>query len=358
MVRVRWTPYGSRPLVAAALVVGVAGSTLLGVAPARAQDEPLRIAFSTPGLSFPFFVHMDRFAKQEAERLGNIEIISLDAQNQAAKQVADIEAAIAQGVDGILISPHSPAAGAGVEAAIAAGIPIVTIDRAVEVEGTLAHVGADNVRGGEIQGEYLIEILPEGGEIFELQGTPGASPAIDRSQGLANALEGQDQITIVFQQTGQFTPEGGLTATEGGLAAHPDGPDAVVCGNDEMCFGAIEALTAAGITGVPVIGFDALPPALQAVQDGSMTATVEQWPGRQVAGGLGILVDKLRNGTDPAMHDNFIEPTLISQENLGQAERAEEAGIVPAGTPVGEGTPAAATGTIALVPAREEVVAL
>jgi ABC-type sugar transport system substrate-binding protein len=352
-MRVQWARGGLRLLLAAALVVGVAGSTFLGVTPARAQEEPLRIAFSTPGLSFPFFVHMDRFAKQEAERIGGIEIISLDAQNDAAKQVADIEAAIAQGVDGIMMSPHSPAAGAGVEAAIAAGIPIVTIDRAVDVEGTLAHVGADNVRGGEIQGEYLIEILPEGGEIFELQGTPGASPAIDRSQGLANALAGQDKITIGFQQTGQFTPDGGLAATEGGLAAHPEGPAAVVCGNDEMCFGAIEALEAAGITGVPVIGFDALPPALEAVADGSMTATVDQWPGKQVGGALTILVEKLRNGTDPAEHDNFIEPTLIDKDNLQEAERISETSLAEGG-----GTPEASAMAPVLVAMRDLELAL
>ena len=356
MERVHRGRFGFRVLMAATLIVGAAGTTLLSAAPARAQDDQLTIAFSTPGLMFPFFVHMDRFAKAEAERLGNIEIISLDAQNQAAKQVADIEGAIAQGVDGILISPHSEASGPGVEAAIAAGIPIVTIDRAVAVEGTLAHVGADNVRGGEIQGEYLIEILPEGGNIFELTGTPGASPAIDRDRGLKQALEGQDKIKIIFEQTGQFTREGGLRATEGALAANP-APDAVVCGNDDMCFGAIEALEAAGITGVPVVGFDALPPALEAVAEGTMTATVEQWPGRQVAGGLGILVDKLRNDQDPAEHDNFIEPTLITQDNLQEAERIGETTLAPAGSPTA-GTPVASTSTLAFEAIRPELTLL
>ena len=93
-----------------------------------------------------------------------------------------------------------------------------------------------------------------------------------------------------------------------------------------MAFGAAEAVAGAGLD-VPIIGFDALPEALQAVQDGTLAATVEQWPGGQTSGAMEILVNYLRDGTEPAEHTTLIEPALITADNLGEAERAEEAGI-------------------------------
>src|SRR3712207_8999218 len=72
-----------------------------------------------------------------------------------------------------------------------------SVDRAVSGADTLGHVGADNVRGGEKQGEYLMEILPEGGQIIELQGTVGASPAIDRSRSEEHTSELQSRQYLV-----------------------------------------------------------------------------------------------------------------------------------------------------------------
>ena len=91
---------------------------------------------------------------------------------------------------------------------------------------------------------------------------------------------------------------------------------------------------------IPIIGFDALPEALQAIQDGTLTATVDQWPGRQTAGAMEVLVNYLRDGTKPAEQTTLIEPGLITTDNLGEAERAEEAGITPTGA-----TPEAAAAT-------------
>jgi ABC-type sugar transport system substrate-binding protein len=314
------------------LTLGMLASVPLAAAAApNRQEEPLQIVFSVPGLNFPFFLHMMNIAETKAAELG-IELIKQDGQDDSATQSSLLEAAITQDVDGVIISPRDAEALApAIQAVTDAGIPVVTVDRAVSGATTLGHVGADNVRGGEIQGEYLLSILPDGGQVIELQGTVGASPAIDRSAGFNAAIAANPAIEVVFQQTAGFNRDEGLTVTEQALQANSE-VDAIVCGNDDMCFGAAEALTGFGIE-VPIIGFDALPEALQAVQDGTFTATVEQWPGRQTSGAMQIVVDFLRNGAQPAEHTTLIEPTLITTDNLGQAERAAEAGIEPTGTP-------------------------
>ena len=114
--------------------------------------------------------------------------------------------------------------------------------------------------------------------------------------------------------------------TEQALQANPD-VDAIVAATTTWRFGAAEAVSGAGLD-IPIIGFDALPEALQAVQDGTLAATVDQWPGRRRAARWRSW-STLRDGTEPAEHDNFIEPALITADNLGEAERAAEAGITP-----------------------------
>jgi ABC-type sugar transport system substrate-binding protein len=302
---------------------------------AHAQDT-LKIAFSVPGLNFPFFVHMMKLAREHAEAVGGIEFIELDGQQSGApsstKQSADLEAQIAAGVHGVVISPNDVNALAPtIQAVIDAGIPVVTVDRNVTGATTLAHVGADNVRGGEHQGEYLVKILPDGGNIFELQGQPGASPAIDRHKGLDNILSKQDKITVVASQTAEFARDKAVTVMESLLAAN-EAPDAVVCANDDMAFGVIEVAKAEGLT-IPIIGFDALPEALVAINDGAMAGSIEQFPGQQASTAIDILVAFLRDGTQPAQHDTFLEPKLITKENLAEAERAAEAGVAPGETP-------------------------
>src|SRR5829696_2135823 len=326
-------------LLVMTMLFGLLAGAPLACAPAAArQDDQLQIVFSVPGLNYPFFVHMANIAKEKAEEL-DIELIVQDGQNDSSTQSANLEAAISQGVDGVVISPKDAQALApAIQAVIDADIPVVTIDRAVQGATPLAHVGADNVRGGEKQGEYLMEILPEGGKIIELQGTVGASPAIDRSKGFNSVIADHPEYEIVFQQSADFKRDLGLPVTEQALQANPD-VDAIVAANDDIALAAAEAAAGAGID-VPIIGFDALPEALQAVQKGTLAATVEQFPGGQTAGAMEILVNYLRDGTEPEQQITLIEPALITADNVGEAERAEEAGITPTGA-----TPEAAAAT-------------
>ena len=214
-----------------------------------------------------------------------------------------------------------------VQEAVDAGIPVVTVDRTVTGVDTLAHVGADNVLGGEQQGKALLELFPKGAVIFELLGTPGASPAIDRSKGLHNIIDSHPEIKVACQQTGEFNRDKGLTVTENCLGANPN-PDAIIAANDDMALGAVEALKAAGLAGkVKVIGYDALPEALKMVQSGELYGTVEQFPGQQARTGLAVLNDFITKGAKPEKHEIFIAPKLITQANLAEAERGAEAGI-------------------------------
>jgi ABC-type sugar transport system substrate-binding protein len=246
--------------------------------PAAFAQEELTILGSVPSLGFPFFVHMLNQIKVEAEAEG-VTLIESDGQNSAPKQTADVEAALVQGVGAIVISPLDVNALApAIEQAVAAGVPVVTIDRRVDgVEGILAHVGADNVLGGEAEAQAVVDAFPDGATIFHLQGQPGAGPPSTATRASTTSSTPGRQVPIVFEQTANFARAEALSVTEAGLAANGK-PDAIICANDDMALGAIEACAARGFTDVKIYGFDALPEALVAVRDGTLAGTVEQFP--------------------------------------------------------------------------------
>ena len=294
-------------------------------APAFADDKSL-ILVSVPGMNFPFFVHMMKFFKSEADKQG-LSYIESDGQNQAPKQTADIEAAIAKGVKGIVLSPFSVDAMApALQEAIDAKVPVVTIDRRVpSVTQILAHVGADNVKGGEAQGNLILKLFPDGATIANLQGQPGASPAIDRNKGLHNVLDkAGDKYKIVFEQTALFQRDKGLSVTESMLAGMATPPQVIVAANDDMALGAIEAVKGRNLKGITIIGFDALPEALGKIRDGEMTATIEQFPAKQSATAVDILAEYLKSGKKPAEQITLLTPQAITKDNLNLAERLNE----------------------------------
>jgi ABC-type sugar transport system substrate-binding protein len=302
---------------AAALIIASSSTAAL------AADK---ILASVPGLSFPFFVHMMNAFKAEIQKQG-YEVIESDGQVSSPKQTADIEAAITQGVKGIVISPNEVDAMApALQQAVEANIPVVTVDRRVpSVEGILAHVGADNVKGGEAQGNLILSLYPDGATIINLQGQSGASPAIDRNKGLHNVLDAAgEKYKIVFEQTAGFARDKGLSVTEAALSGLAEPPKVIVAANDDMALGAMEAVKARGLTGISIIGFDALPEALAQVRDGGLTATIEQFPGQQSALGVQTLVAFIKDGTKPADKVLLLTPVAITKDNLNTAERLGE----------------------------------
>ncbi len=192
-------------------------------APAFAADKPT-ILVSVPGLTFPFFVHMMKAFKAEGGKQG-YEPLESDGQVSSPKQTADIEAALAKGVKGIVLCPNEVDAMApALQEAVDAKVPVVTVDRRVpSVTGILGHVGADNVKGGEAQGDLVVKMFPNGATIINLQGQSGASPAIDRNKGLHNVLDkAKRQVQDRVRADGRLRPRQGPLGHRSGAGRHGD----------------------------------------------------------------------------------------------------------------------------------------
>ena len=287
-------------------------------------EDKITIGLTLPSLSHPFFVYLQKNVMDEAEKLG-VEVIAIDAENVAAKQMSQVEDFIARGVDGVLMSPiGQDALVPAVEALNDAGIPIATVDRKVEGGELLVHVGADNVEGGRVAARYVIEQLGGKGNVIELEGTPGSSPAIDRKAGFDEVIAGSD-IKIIVSQTAEFGRAKGQSVMENLLQVHKDF-QAVFGANDEMILGAVEAMEAAGVdlSKVVTIGYDAIPDALAYIKDGKLGATIEQFPGEQARKALRFLVEYIKDSKEPPSKEVYITPVAIGLDNLGDAEHKVE----------------------------------
>jgi ribose transport system substrate-binding protein len=300
--------------IIALLIVALATPALLfagGGQEEAADDGMITIGMSVPGLQFPFFVTMKDEADAAAAALG-IELLFADAQNDSAKQAADIESFIARGVDGILISPMTvdslvPA----IEMAVEAGIPVATVDRAANTDLVLAHVGADNVAGGRAAAQYIVDALGGSGTVIQLEGTPGSSAAIDRKSGFEEGLAGTG-VEIIVSQTAEFNRAQGQVVMENLIQSYPEF-DAVFGANDEMIIDAIEGMLGAGVDAASkvTVGFDATPDAFAYIEDGLLDATVDQFPGQQAGQALQILFDNITSGATPSSKMNFINPEPV-----------------------------------------------
>ena len=291
----------------------------------KGKDAPVTIFVSELSFSYPHFVFLHAELEDEAAKIGNVKVIKSDGQLSAPKQTSDIEAAVVQGVDGIIIAPaDADALAPAVRSAIAAGVPVVTIDRPVNgVPEVLANVAADNFTGAVHQGEAVAKLFPNGATIVNLQGVPGDKTAIDRNAGVHKALADKpDAYKFVAEQTARFSRDQGLAVTENVLTGLPQPPQVIVAGNDDSALGAAQAVEARGLKGkVAIFGYDGSTEALKAVRDGSLAATVEQFPGKQGRTAIRTIVDYIRTGAKPAQSNILLAPIAITKDNLKDAER-------------------------------------
>ena len=171
----------------------------------------------------------------------------------------------------------------GKEKSVEAGIPVITVDRSSNGGEVVSFIASDNMAGGMMAGEFIVEKLGGKGKVVELEGVSGTSAARERGEGFNKAIEGTD-IEVVAKQTADFDRLKGLEVMENILQSQPE-IDAVFAHNDEMALGALEAIKASGRE-IMVVGFDATDDAVAAVEAGEMAATVAQKPA--LIGSMGV----------------------------------------------------------------------
>ncbi|GAA5785082.1 D-ribose ABC transporter substrate-binding protein [Chitiniphilus shinanonensis] len=257
-------------------------------APAAATGNTVGLSIST--LNNPFFVSLRDGAEKEAKAAG-ISLISVDAQDDPAKQIASVEDLIQKKVRVILINPtDSDAVANVVKQATAAGIAVISLDRSVNGAEVTAHIASDNKAGGKMAADFLLDRIGGKGNVVELEGLPGSSAARERGEGFHSVVDGKADVKLVAKQPADFDRAKGLSVMENILQGNKD-VQGVFAHNDEMALGALKAIEAAGLKNVVVVGFDATADAVAAVKAGQMAATVQQKP--DLIGKMGVEAARL-----------------------------------------------------------------
>ena len=281
-----------RRVLVNAILVGIAciGSSTVALSaglPPLAVKDTYKVGFAQMESNNPWRIAETKSFHDTAESCG-WNLIATDAAGSAAKQVADVDSMIAQGIDVLFLPPREekpllPA----VMKARAAGIPTFLVDRSVDSavakpgEHFVSFLGSDFIDQGRRVAEWtLANFEGEKGVIVELEGTTGSSPANDRRKGFDDVMADADTMTIVASQSGDFARDKGRQVMETLLQAHPD-VNIVYAHNDEMAIGAIQALKLAGRKpgeDVLIVSIDGTRDALKAIVAGEMGVTVESSP--------------------------------------------------------------------------------
>lgn len=313
------------PLLAGALLISVA-------LPMQAQAQDI-----TVGVSWSNFQEerwkTDEAAIKAALEAAGATYVSADAQSSSAKQLSDVEALIAQGVDALIIlAQDSQAIGPAIQAAANEGIPVVGYDRLIEDDRAF-YLTFDNVEVGRMQAREVLKQAPEGNYVM-IKGSP-TDPNADFLRGgqqevLQAAIDG-GKIKIVGEAyTDAWLPANAQRNMEQILTANNNNVDAVVASNDGTAGGVVAALTAQGMEGIPVSGQDGDHAALNRVAKGTQTVSV--WKdARELGKAAGEIAVALAKGgtmdgiegagkwTSPSgteLTARFLAPIPVTRDNL------------------------------------------
>ncbi|MEH7400613.1 ABC transporter substrate-binding protein [Gottfriedia acidiceleris] len=276
-------------------------------------EKKLKIGLTVPNLSNPFFVAMSKGAKEVASKY-NADVTTVSADQDLAKQTAQIEDFITKKVDLILLSPFDSAGIAGaVSEAKAAGIPVVALDGFAE-GGIDSVVMSDNVQAGKLAAEYLVKQLNGKGNIVIIDGPP-VSAVTDRIKGFKEVIKKYPDIKVVAKQNGEGNREKALTVMEGTLTANKK-IDAVFTINDEEAVGVqIAQEQASRQNEFFVVSVDGAPSAVDALKKGgSFAGTSAQFPNQMVIDGVALAL-KIIDGKK--VDSKVLIPTkFITKDNV------------------------------------------
>lgn len=283
------------------------------------EDEVFTVGFANNNDVYDYCAKFRDYLVQETEALG-MKILVTDAKGDTNVQnghvddfiiqEAKVVSAISNDLDGSVVA---------LEAAKEAGIPYIsfltTVNGAQEYDKFI-YIGSQNYDAGKLQGEYLLEALPENAKIIYITGQPNDQQYIDRKAGLMDVLDGRDDIEILAEYNSENRKDLGLSITEDCLQAY-ESFDAIVCQNDDAALGAVEALKSAGrLEGVIIVGLDGSESALLSIEAGELTVSILQDAQAQAKAGAEVF-KKIADGVDPAtIEDIFVPFKIITIDNV------------------------------------------
>lgn len=223
-----------------------------------ASTRGYTIGMSQCNLGEPWRVQMNEDIRNAVAKHANLKVVFKDAQNDTLKQRAHVEEFVSSKVDLLIISPkEAQPLTEPVAKAMAAGVPVIVLDRALLGDKFTCFIGANNKKIGKAAGEWIVKTLGGKGNVVELMGLQTSTPGQDRHSGFLEGIAGSN-IKIIFSADMKWLEPDARKEMESALSRF-DKIDLVYGHNDPGAHGAYLAAKAAGRTGIKFVGIDALP---------------------------------------------------------------------------------------------------
>jgi ribose transport system substrate-binding protein len=309
-----------RRLTSALIAAGLVGTA--AVLPVEAADliRP-HLALVIKTFRNPYFETMVDGAEDGAADLGaSIEVTAPDFETSIDQQIAIVDRLIGQKVDGIVLTPaDSVRLVPALKRAQDAGIPVVDLDNPIDGRAAAAAgleplplVAVDNADAAYRAVKAVLASFPPDKATIKaaiIEGIRGAENGEARKAGAMKALGEDRRVTLAASESGNWERDRGAEVAAAIVARTPD-LDLLFCANDNMALGALAAVTTANAH-VKIIGYDALPEAIDAVRDGLLAATVDQRAARQGRTAIEYLMKRLRGESVPA--ETFVDVRIVAK---------------------------------------------
>ncbi len=305
---------GSSAPASAAPASAVPGSAAPASAAPSAAGGDITIGVAFPN-SDTFLSRVQDGMKAKATELA-VTVNIVDAKDDTATQLSQVENFVSQGVSAILVVPvDTSAAQPMADAAKAASIPLVFVNRNPAIAG-VPYVGSDSLFAGTVEMEELAKLAGAKGDVVILQGQVTNEAAVQRTQGCNDVVAKNPDMKVVATQAGDWDRAKGQAITENWIQSGTLKEGMVICANnDEMALGAINALKAANLLDTVFVGgVDATSEALASMQAGDLEVTVFQDAKGQGNGGVQAAVDLINGTTVPDFVD--IPYVLVTPANI------------------------------------------
>ncbi|MCU1424141.1 MAG: periplasmic binding protein/LacI transcriptional regulator [Microbacteriaceae bacterium] len=227
-------------------------------------------------------------------------------------QATQLDQFINQGVDAIVVVPvQADSLGPQVDAAVAAGIPIVPVNAALNNDKVSGNVQPDDVAAGEQEAQMMVDELGGKGNVVILQGPLGQSGELQRQEGIENVLAKNPDIKVLAQDTANWKRDEAVNKVKNWISAFGDDIDGVIAQNDDMGLGALAAFKEAGKT-VPIVGIDGIEDGLNAVKSGEFIGTMLQNGTVELSAGLAVAA-AIADGDDVDTEPVYIMPKITTE---------------------------------------------
>lgn len=299
----------------------IAGAATLAAPVALAQNK-IVIGHSQPNLGWPYIAKVTAALEAAAKGVADVELITTSADGDIAKQSSDIASLVNRKVNVLLVtSLDGNAVVPALKQAHAAGIPILAVSNEPSEAGIAllsGFSGPDDYVQGQIAAELLHEALGGNGGIGIIEGSPGQSTTLLRTNGLKDKLkELSSDIEVLGAQTGDWNPVKAKDVAQAFLTAYGDKMVGLFAQDDNSGAAAAEVFKAAGRGDIKVVGTGGTVNGLKAIREGLMHGTMDQSPTTDAKQALEMAI-MLAKGQALPNKRNIIPMPKITAANVGE----------------------------------------